>query len=278
MTGARSWIAALSGRVLPALAACLAGTMCASCGGGSSPASPSPPAPSIPPADACAAIGGGPAATAIVNGTACSSTNSAVVLVNLRMPSGFSLGQCSATLIAPRAILTAAHCFDEPGAVVRIWLGSGDEIQAESYVKHPDYRDVGAGPDVGVAFFAQDVGRVPVPLLLSRDARVGETAVIAGWGRDQNSIPATLRAGTTTITSAGPELLETVFSSNASSICSGDSGGPILLQEGGQWAIAGVTSAASVSGCTTGTNYYVTIRNASVSSFVLAHVPDAARR
>jgi hypothetical protein len=278
MAGERSWIGALPGRRLLALALCLAALLGAGCGGGSSPSSPSAPAPSIPPANACAAIGGGPAATAIVNGTSCSSTNSAVVLVNLRMPSGFSLGQCSATLIAPRAILTAAHCFDEPGAVVRIWLGSGDEIQAESYVRHPDYRDVGAGPDVGLAFFAEDIGRAPMPLLLSRDARVGETAVIAGWGRDQNSIPATLRAGTTTIAAAGPDLLETVFSSNASSICSGDSGGPILLQEGGEWAIAGVTSAASVSGCTTGTNYYVTMRNPSVSSFVLGRVPDAARR
>ena len=42
----------------------------------------------------------------------------------------------------------------------------------------------GASGDVGVVFTDQDLVRTPQALLTSRDARVGEPAVIAGWGND----------------------------------------------------------------------------------------------
>lgn len=256
----------------------LAGSM--GCGGGgssaASPTSPTP-APGLPAGGACGTLGGS-GSTAILNGTECPPGSSAVVLLNMRARDGVGVGACSGTVIAPRAILTAAHCLSGETAVVRVWLGSGSELPAQSFTAHPSYRGNGGSTmDVGVVVMAQDLGRTPIPLLLSRDARVGEPAVVAGWGRDQSSIPATLRAGVTTITAAGT-LLETQYGAGVSSVCSGDSGGPILLSEGGAWAIAGVTSATSESVCNTGTNYYVSLRNSSVSSFILGLVPEAARR
>jgi hypothetical protein len=61
-------------------------------------------------------------------------------------------------------------------------------------------------------------------------------------------------------------------------VCSGDSGGPLLLQEGGAWAIAGITSATSNVVCNTGTNFYQAIRQQNVRSFILQHVPGVAQR
>ena len=101
--------------------------------------------------------------------------------------------------------------------------------------------------------------------------------MIAGWGRNQNDVPATFRAGTTVITAAGP-VLETAFGPNVSSICSGDSGGPILLSENGVWSIAGVTSATSENICNTGTNFYQSVRQADVLGFVRQHVSGFAER
>lgn len=250
---------------------------------GSDPALPTAPTPTqtvLPPSGACGTLGlTAPGATGILNGSECPAINSAVVLLNMRDANGGALGACSGTVIAARAILTAAHCLAENPGIVRVWRGTGTEIAAQSWRSHPSYRGTGASSvDVAVVLMGEDLGRTPIPLLVHRDARVGESAVVAGWGRDQNSAPATLRAGLTTITAVSSTLLETQFGTNVSSVCQGDSGGPILLPEGGVWTVAGVTSATSDTVCNTGTNFYVAIRNSTIASFVLDAVPDAGRR
>jgi hypothetical protein len=133
--------------------------------------------------------------------------------------------------------------------------------------------------DVGVVITGQDLPRTPIRLLLTRDARIGEQAVIAGWGNDQNGNGSILRAGTTTITTVSFGGLQTQQNSTNSGVCSGDSGGPLLVSEGGVWAIAGVTSATTTGGsCFANTNFYANLRNPDVKSFVLAAVPNAAQQ
>ena len=255
--------------------ACAALLLCAACGGGGSPSTSPSPAPTTPVSAACGALG----QTAIVNGTSCSTAADPVVLLNMKDASGTQSGSCSGTIIAARAILTAAHCLTAGTASIKVFPGTGDEIVADSFMRHPNYRDSdNTSFDVGVVLMAADLGRTPMPVLLSRDARVGETAIIAGWGKDQNQVAATLRAGSATITGVSALTLQTESTPAFSSVCQGDSGGPLLLSEGGAWALAGVISANSTLACAFGTNFYASVRNADISAFILARVPDAARR
>jgi hypothetical protein len=263
------WLALLPLALLGTLAAC-GGS------GGSSPTAPTGPsvAVPIPAAETCGLLGG----TAIYNGAECPPETSSVVLIQL-LAQGFPAGACSGTVIAPRVVLSAAHCLSAHIGQAQVSVGGGHAIVASSFVAYPGYaQNNPATPDVGLLFFPEDLPRNPVPLLTSRDARVGETAVIAGWGRDQDDPRATLRAGSTTISRVGSLFLETPFNPPLAAICSGDSGGPLLLEEAGTWAVAGVSSATTSVACNTGSNFYVAIRNTAALAFMLEHVPGVGRR
>jgi secreted trypsin-like serine protease len=250
----------------------------AACGGnGSTSAGSTSPTPTTPVAAACGAIGG--QTVQIVNGNDCNTATSSVVLLNMKDANGLQNGSCSGTVIAPRAVLTAAHCLSAGTVSIKVFPGTGNELTAQSFARHPSYSDSNnTSFDVGIILTADDIGRPVVPLLLSRDARVGETAVIAGWGKDQNQVAATLRAGTATVTVVSSLLVQTEFTNNFSSTCQGDSGGPLLLQDGGTWSIAAVISANSTLACSFGTNYFANLRNADINGFVLSKVPEAVKR
>ncbi|GMV22248.1 MAG: hypothetical protein AMXMBFR57_21970 [Acidimicrobiia bacterium] len=266
MTGVRRWIFVVA-------------VMAAGCGS-DTPATPTAPAP-ISGTDACSALGGGTAGgLAILSGAVCSPTNSAVVRVNMRTAAGGAAGICTGTVITSRAVLTAAHCLDEEVAAADVFLGNPAEpdFRATALRVYPGFVFNATGFDVAVMVFDRDIPRTPMPILTSRQATVGEAAVIAGWGRDENDVTTQLKAGSTTISAVSATLLQTVFAPPSASVCSGDSGGPILVQENGRWAIAGITSATSSTACNTGTNFYQAVFNTNVRNFIVEHAPTVTQR
>jgi hypothetical protein len=251
------------------------------CGGSSdSPSSPTTPTPP-PTTNACSAVSGGASSgLAILNGTECSTSNTSIVLLNIRTTDG-SGGQCSGTVIGARSVLTAAHCLDGTIQSILVYPGTGNQIPASSFQAHPRYSSTGgAAYDVAVVTTSDDIGRPVIPLLTSRDPRAGETTVLGGWGKDQNGNGTILRAGLNTVSAVNALYFETQYSTSTASVCYGDSGGSGLLAEGGSWAVGGVTSETSASGynCTKSTSYFAGIRASDVKSFILGLVSDAVQR
>jgi V8-like Glu-specific endopeptidase len=275
LSGMRDQVTGLRASALAAVG--LAAALAAACGGSSSIV----PAPStfFTNVNACGAVSGVTTGdAAIVNGTACTSGTASVArLLMTKENETKPYASCSGSVISSTAVLTAAHCLVDAGSV-SISFGS-KEIQAASFSYSPGYN--GTAPDsidVGVIIAASPLGQPIVPILSSRDANVGETVVIAGYGQDGPAAGGdTLRAGTTKVSQVGSLFLETNAGVSGSGACPGDSGGPALVSVNGFWTVAGITSTLA-GPCVVATNTFLSVRNATVRSFILSKAPDAAQR
>jgi hypothetical protein len=265
----RSSVLATLGLAVVVAAACNSGNQ--SVPGPSTPSGPTTLTP-------CGVVSGQTAGSvAIVNGSSCTDSTASVAYLKLKDKDDKLFGTCSGTVISSTAVLTAAHCLENTSSLT-INFGS-KEITAASFSYHPGYKGTDSDSiDVGVVIASSPLGQPIVPLLSSRDAKVGETAVIAGYGQSTLGGGAgTLRAGATSMSEVGTYYLVTNAGLNGSGACPGDSGGPVLVSIDGHWAVAGATSTLS-GPCVIATNRFANIRNPAAWSFILSKAPDAAQR
>ncbi|CRK99626.1 CLUMA_CG012938, isoform A [Clunio marinus] len=106
---------------------------------------------------------------------------------------------CSASVIAPRWALTAAHCLEMnlPPELITLYGGSsnritgGVEFAVEEYILHPDYNLTTLDCDVGVIKIKNSfVGHRNIwPSVLANEAcntTTGMTVCLAGWGMNED--------------------------------------------------------------------------------------------
>jgi secreted trypsin-like serine protease len=259
------------------------------CGGGGSDDGSSP---SFDGASACSALGF-QKSFKVVNGEMCpldsAGDTSSVVKVEL-LQGGFAAGVCTGTVIAPQAVLTAAHCFlggPSGVAIVTSVNGTRTRIAGRSVAIHPGFTATSGGfyiNDAAIIRFANPLPAPSAPVLLSRSASEGESAVVAGYGQTSPNAPTTddLYAGGAVVRSVTDYHVRIDFESNESHPCRGDSGGALFVKNGGRLAIVGVVSQSDPSVpedtiCEVGDKtLYTNVDAPSVSSFITSQVPDVA--
>jgi secreted trypsin-like serine protease len=262
-------------------------SLLASCGGDSGSGS----------SNTCSALGLGtssaaasptsPAATnaeRIANGTPCTDLNkSPVVVVIKNYPDG-SAGLCSGTLVTPSKVLTAAHCLAGAASVDVYYGATTDKFafaSSSGWSIAPNYTTLSNGAkinDVGIININKTLSLPSMPILVSSAPQAGQKVAIFGFGVTAGGIEdyGVLRAGAMTIAGIDNERIYANYESGSSDVCSGDSGGPMVLQVGNQQTVVGTTSYGTSASCAVGEqSVFMNLQSPNIQNFLRSVAPDA---
>ncbi|MER6125053.1 trypsin-like serine protease [Streptomyces sp. NPDC001795] len=167
---------------------------------------------------------------------------------------------CSAALIDPEWLITAASCFaDNPGESVKIPAGA-PKLATKAVIGRTDLTKADGAErtvvqlvprddrDVVLAKLSAPVTGVRPAQIATAPAQAGEKLTLTGYGRT-NDEWAPLKAHNGTFTATAPSGSDVEVTGDNAAICAGDAGAPLFRTAGDIAQIVSVASRSDQGGC-----------------------------
>ncbi len=170
-------------------------------------------------------------------------------------------GYCTGVLIDRNVAATAGHCWqtkksqklvDIKPTVVRFLARPGEKRRVVAGAHHESFERVTLVNDVGFVVFAGSppAGAAPAELLEDESGlTLGREMLFVGHGRDEKGVAPRARATTLSVISTQTGGTLHMSGLPDTGICSGDSGGPLFLEEGGKRLVAALASSSVGADC-----------------------------
>jgi Trypsin len=155
---------------------------------------------------------------------------------------------CSGTLIAPHAVLTAAHCVTDaslPDVIVGDVLAGAVHHASLAALVAPGFDHASLDHDLAIVIVEPTLGVAPVPYATTLAASPGTSIEVVGYGWTVANDPAPPERRTGTSVIDAIDTLRIASHAAPSQACEGDSGGPALVNG----SVVGVASSGDAS-CT----------------------------